>query len=72
MVTDQGSPDGAWLRKQISAALPPTGISSGEGEPELAILALTMAELGGSVEIEEVGKTGNKVILSFPPKIPER
>jgi hypothetical protein len=31
-----------------------------------------MAELGGSVEIEEVGKTGNKVILSFPPKIPER
>ena len=71
IVTDQGSPEGDWLRKQIAAALSPTGTSRGEEDPELAILALTMAALGGSVEIEEVGKTGNKVILSFPPKIPE-
>lgn len=71
IVTDQGSPEGDWLRKQIAAALSPIGISGEEQDPELAILALTMAELGGSVEIEEVGKTGNKVILSFPPKIPQ-
>ena len=72
IVTDQGSPEGDWLREQIGAALSPTGVSPGEEDPELAIMALTMAELGGSVEIEEVGKTGNKVILSFPPKGPER
>ena len=71
IVTDQGSPEGDWLRKQIGAALSPTAISGGEEDPELAIRALTMARLGGSVEIEEVGKSGNKVILSFPPKIPE-
>jgi C4-dicarboxylate-specific signal transduction histidine kinase len=71
MVTDQGSPEGDWLRKQLAAASSPTDIPGGEEDPELTILALTMAELGGSVEIEEVGKTGNKVILSFPPNIPE-
>ncbi|MCG6918785.1 MAG: hypothetical protein LJE89_14720 [Deltaproteobacteria bacterium] len=69
IVKDQGSPEGDWLREQIAAALSPTGISPGEQDPELAILALTMAELGGSVEIEEVGKNGNKVILSFPAKM---
>jgi len=72
IVKDQGSPEGDWLREQIAAALSPTGRSPGEKDPELSILALTMAELGGSVEIEEVGKTGNKVILSFPPKMPDR
>jgi K+-sensing histidine kinase KdpD len=71
VVTDQGSPQGDWLRKQIAAALSPTGISGEEEDPELGVLALTMAELGGSVEIEEVGQSGNKVILTFPTKIPE-
>jgi phosphoglycerate-specific signal transduction histidine kinase len=72
IVKDQGSPEGDWLREQIASALSPTGRSPREKDPELSILALTMAELGGSVEIEEVGKTGNKVILSFPPKMPDR
>lgn len=71
IVTDQGSPEGDWLRKQIAAALSPAGISGEEEDPELGILALTMAELGGSVEVEEVSQTGNKVILAFPAKIPE-
>jgi hypothetical protein len=30
-----------------------------------------MAKLGGVIEAEELGKTGNRIILSFPAKIPE-
>jgi C4-dicarboxylate-specific signal transduction histidine kinase len=71
IVTDQGSPEGDWLRKQIAAALSPAGISGEEEDPELGVLALTMAELGGFIEAEELGKTGNRIILSFPAKIPE-
>lgn len=71
IVTDEGSPEGDWLRKRISAALAPACILAEEEDPELAILALTMAQLGGSIEAEDVGATGNKVILSFPAKIPE-
>lgn len=71
IVTDQGSPEGDWLRKRISAALAPACILAEEEDPELAILALTMAQLGGSIEAEDIGATGNKVILSFSAKIPE-
>jgi phosphoglycerate-specific signal transduction histidine kinase len=71
IITDQGSPEGDWLRKQLAVALSSTDVSGEEADPELAVLALAMAELGGSVEINEVGKTGNKAILSFPPKMPE-
>jgi hypothetical protein len=30
-----------------------------------------MAKLGGVIEADELGKTGNRIILSFPAKIPE-
>lgn len=71
IISDEGSAEGDWLRKRISAALSHASPSA-EEDVELDLLALTMADLGGSIEVEDLGKTGNRVILSFPAKIAER
>lgn len=70
MIIDEGLPEAESLRKQITAALTAgTAVEEGENS-DVGTLVLTMAELGGSIEAEELGESGNKITLSFPKKIP--
>ncbi|MBW1981253.1 MAG: HAMP domain-containing histidine kinase [Deltaproteobacteria bacterium] len=70
-VTDQGSPEGRQLREQISTALASTNEVHQVGDDsELTLLVLTLAELGGLIEVEDQEETGTRVILYFPLKNP--
>jgi len=71
-ITDAGLPEAESIRKQISTALSSRSWVNDEKNLELAILATTMSALGGSIGAEELGETGNKIVLSFPAQFPER
>jgi signal transduction histidine kinase len=65
-VSDQGAPQGAWISTQLAAALS-SGEAAGETEdPELRLLGLTAARLGGTVAAEDFDACGNRVTLALP------
>lgn len=68
-ITDQGPVEVDTLRAQVSAS---PSAEAEQDESDLAILVQTMRALGGTIAAEQVAETGNKIVLSFPERLPER
>lgn len=63
VITDEAPPRAEWLMKQVLAS----DITEAEeqSDPDLAVIGLIMANLGGSVEAEDLHPQGNRVVLTF-------
>ena len=66
VVTDEATPREEWFRKQIQAPHSSSAENREQSDPDLAVLGLTMAKLGGSIEAEGLHPQGNRVTLTFP------
>ena len=66
-ITDQGMAELEEIKARLFAS-PST--ETDPGEPDLALFAQTMSELGGTIDVEQRGERGNTVILSFPARMP--
>lgn len=64
VITDEARPRAGWLMKQVSA--PDFTETEEQSDPDLAVLGIIMANLGGTVEAEDLPPQGNRVILTFP------
>jgi C4-dicarboxylate-specific signal transduction histidine kinase len=68
-VTDQGTAEADEIRALVSVS---PSAEDEPGESDLTILVQTMRALGGTIAAEQVAETGNKIVLSFPERLPER
>lgn len=66
-VTDQGAVEVDTIRAKISAMLSP---ELERDESDLAVLVQTMKALGGTIAAEQAAETGNRIVLSFPSRLP--
>jgi phosphoglycerate-specific signal transduction histidine kinase len=64
VITDEAQPRAGWLMKQVSAQ--DLTETEEQGDIDIAVLGVIMANLGGTIEAEDMLPQGNKVILTFP------
>ena len=66
IITDEAPPRAGWLKKLISTPQLTLAETEEQSDPDLAVLGIIMANLGGTVEAEDLLPQGNRVILAFP------
>jgi len=69
IITDEAPPRAKSIMEQISTPISPFMKSEEQSEQELALVGQIVRELGGSIVAEEQEESGNRIILSFPPKM---
>lgn len=66
VITDEAPPRAGWIKKLISTPHPSFEETEEQSDPDLAVLGLIVAKLGGSIETEDLHPQGNRVTVTFP------